>query len=165
LQAIDARGAFRVVHFTLQSNHIHFLLEASDARALSRGMQGLCVRIARRLNRSRRRAGPLFADHYHARALKTPREVRNALVYVLNNARKHGARDADLDPYSSARWFDGWRELEPASEDRMTSVPRTWLLSVGWRRHGEIRVLEAPALETRPKRATKAPMPRRPPHV
>ena len=69
---------------------IHLIVEASDRVALSRGVQGLCIRLARAVNRACGRRGPVFADRYHARALKTPRSVRFALRYVLLNAHKHG---------------------------------------------------------------------------
>jgi hypothetical protein len=87
-------------------------------------------------------------DHYHARALKTPREVRNALVYVIQNAHKHGVHMSGPDPYSSGSSFDGWKELTHAAISALTSPlarARTWLLSIGWRKHGRIAITERPA--------------------
>src|SRR5207247_1292169 len=106
---VDEHG-LRIVHFAIQSNHVHLLVEARDARSLSRGMQGLLVRIARNSNRAWKRKGSVFADRYHSRALRTPREVRNALVYVLQNSRKHGCHIAGVDPFTSGRDFDGWKK-------------------------------------------------------
>ena len=131
-------------------NHLHLVAEAQDREALSRGMQGLLVRVARRLNRLWGRKGRVFVDRYHDRILRSPREVRAALGYVLRNARKHGSQWEDrLDPYSSGRWFDGWRErrvgrqpIEPASP---VARARTWLLRLGWRRHGLIPLAYVPA--------------------
>jgi REP element-mobilizing transposase RayT len=101
---------FRVVEYSVQANHLHALVEAHDERALSGGVNGLAVRIARAINRLWRRSGQLFADRFHARILETPRAVRTALVYVLQNARKHGAWRANApDVFSSAPWFDGGR--------------------------------------------------------
>jgi hypothetical protein len=103
-------------------------------------MQGLAVRLARALNRSLGRRGTVFADRYHHRVLTTPRQVRNALGYVLCNARKHRVaphRSGWLDPLSTAAWFDGWTH-GTANDERMTPPPRTWLLRVGWRRAGLI---------------------------
>ena len=145
------RGDFRVVHYNLQGDHLHLIVEAAGATALSRGMQGLTIRLARRLNVLLGRRGRLFAERYHARPLRTPREVRNALRYVLLNARHHAtARGATLnagwvDPYSSALWFDGWKA--PLATDAPwlralaragcpTAAPHTWLLTGGWRRGG-----------------------------
>jgi hypothetical protein len=90
----------------------------------------------------------VLEDHYHARALKTPREVRNALVYVLQNARKHGVHLSGPDPFSSGRSFDGWKDERLDVLARITApLARacTWLLSIGWRRHGRIAVSERPA--------------------
>jgi hypothetical protein len=78
------------------------LAEAQSREALSRGVQGLAIRLARAINRVLHRAGEVWADRYHARALRTPREVRNALVYVPNNWRKHGAVARTLGGCSSA---------------------------------------------------------------
>lgn len=142
------RFGLRLVQFSLQSNHIHFLAEVEDARALTRGMQGLLVRVARALNRHWNRRGPVFDDAYHARAVGSPREARHALRYVLNNAVKHRASAAGPDPFSSAAWFDGWVPglgPTPGSTPAPVVRPRTWLLAVGWRRHGLIHPAEAPA--------------------
>jgi hypothetical protein len=94
------------------------------------------------LNALWKRAGKLFADRYHDHVLRTAREVRNALGYVLNNAARHGVESATgrPDPYSSSRWFDAWRKKWPAHDAPPSPVSRarTWLLSVGWLRHGSI---------------------------
>jgi putative transposase len=99
---------FQVVHHSIQSNHLHLIVEADDRAALTSGMRGLLVRIARALNRLWKRSGPVFADRFHEHELRKPREVRNALVYVLQNLRKHGITLAGPDPLSSGPEFDGW---------------------------------------------------------
>ncbi len=144
------KPGFRVVEYSVQSNHVHLIVEGSDRVRIARGMQGLCVRMARRLNRLWRRRGSVFADRYHDVVLRTPRHVRHALVYVLQNARKHGIRYAGADSRSSAPWFDGWaRRLSrraglPARPP--TASARTWLLTRGWLRHGRLAWNERPAL-------------------
>src|SRR5262245_23304551 len=146
--AAGRRDDFRVVEYSLQENHIHALVEASDERSLSRAMNGLATRIARGLNRLWQRAGRVFADRFHALYLRTPRAVRNALVYTLQNARKHGAWRAHApDVYSSAPWFDGWNcRIQKGANSRpgLLERARTWLLAGGWRRHGLIDPLEVP---------------------
>ena len=152
------RDDFRVTDFNVESNHLHLVIEANGNQARTRGVQGLEVRIARRVNRALGRSGPLFADRYHARALKTPREVRLALRYVLNNARHHGVNPEALgpswiDPCSSAPWFDGWRDAiqpdtwwkrELLAEPSPVARPTAWLRTTGWRRHGTIGFDEVP---------------------
>jgi len=139
------RFGFRLDQFSLQSNHIHLIAEAEDRASLSRGMQGLLVRVARALNRLWRRRGSVFADRFHARDLRTPREVRAALVYVLNNARRHGVRLLGIDPYSSGWWFDGWKEDLRSVLLPPSSSARSWLLREGWRRWGRIGLRESPS--------------------
>ena len=138
------RFGFRLDQFSLQSNHIHVIAEAEDTESLSRGMQGLLVRVARALNRIWHRSGSVFADRFHARALRTPREVRTALVYVLLNARHHGLPLLGIDPYSSGYWFDGWKRSLHRQVKDASSIARTWLLREGWRRHGPIGLDESP---------------------
>src|SRR6185369_12105851 len=101
------RDWFRVVHFSVQENHVHLIVEAEDTKSLSSGVRGLMVRIARRVNRLLRRQGRFWTDRWHGRDLEGPRQVRNALVYVLQNHKKH-ADTAALDPLSSAASFDGF---------------------------------------------------------
>ena len=138
------RLGLRVNQFSLQSNHVHLIVEADDARALSSGMKGISVRIARTLNRIWKRRGSVFSGRFHARALRTPREVRTALVYVLQNARHHGLRLLGIDPCSSGPWFDGWRQGLVLETGGPAAGARTWLLRVGWRRHGLIGIHESP---------------------
>lgn len=95
------RFGFRLVHYSVQGNHIHLLAEAQDRRALARGMKGLGVRIARRLNRVMGRRGRVVGDRYHARALRTLAEVRNVRHYLTNNARHHYGL-VGADPFASA---------------------------------------------------------------
>lgn len=138
-----ARFGMRLVHYSVQTNHLHLVCEAADERALGRGIKGMCVRLARALNRLWRRSGRVFADRYHCRALKTPREVRNVLAYVLRNAAHHGIHLAGPDPFSSGKWFDGWREgVQQLRGFWSSPLPRarTWLLAQGWRRHGLIEL-------------------------
>ena len=153
LGAAKSRFDVRVIHFSLQSNHLHAIVEARDERALGRAMKGLCVRIARALNRVLEREGRVFADRYHARHLRTPREVRYALAYTLSNARKHGVRVEGIDPCSSGAAFDGWRErgahaLAVLASSAFAMPPvaaaRSWLLRAGWRRHGLLGIADAP---------------------
>jgi hypothetical protein len=105
----------------------------------------LAIRVARAINRTVGRRGRVWGDRYHARPLSTPREVRNALIYVLNNFRKHVPGARGLDACSSARWFEGWRaSVEGSSGPAPIAKARTWLARVGWRRHGLIDVQEVP---------------------
>jgi REP element-mobilizing transposase RayT len=106
------REGFRLVHFAIMGNHIHLLVEASDRVRLARGMQGLGVRVARRLNRMmRERSGRVVGDRYHAHILKTPSEVKRARTYLLTNDVKHyGRRD------------ERYVSLQPLA------LPHTWLM-------------------------------------
>ena len=150
------RGEFRVVHYSIQSDHVHLVVEASGRAALGRGMKSIGARFARAVNRVFQHTGRVLTERYHLHVLKSPTEVRNALRYVLLNGRRHAGKRRRLsgavriDPASSGRWFDGWRRgagLEPASgEVHSPPVARahSWLLRVGWRRLGLIDPADVP---------------------
>ena len=125
----DALGRFglRIIQFSVQGNHVHLIVEADSSAALSRGMQGLCIRLAKALNRLMERKGHVFADHFHSRILATPTELVNAIAYVLGNHAHHFGGTPARDAYSSAA-------LDAEGRERVLSHPRTWLLRSGWRR-------------------------------
>src|SRR5882724_1544613 len=129
LRAVKARFGMRIVHYSIQGNHLHLIVECDEPSTLSRAIQGLAVRLARVLNRLAGRTGKVFSDRYHAHVLKTLREVANAVRYVLENFRHHLREDVapqGADPCSSAGWIS-----DAASDDAPILSPRTWLL-----RHG-----------------------------
>jgi REP element-mobilizing transposase RayT len=149
------KSGFAVVQFSIQGNHLHLIIEANDRGALSRGMQGLKIRLAKRLNQLfGGRRGAVFPERYHAQPLRSPRQVRSALLYVLNNRRRHlassgkGLRRDYVDPYSSAAHFAGWKGATWTSQrlagESVTAEPRSWLLRVGWRRQGPLDPNEIP---------------------
>jgi len=145
--------AFRIIHISIQGNHIHLLVEASHKEALAAGVQRFEILAAKQINKTLDRTGKVFEFRYHRVDITTPRQMRGALAYVLNNWRRHredlttpGAENALIDPYSTAWAFDGWRDLDEVPEwDRLPSAePRSWLLRVGWRKHPLISVREVP---------------------
>jgi putative transposase len=123
----DASGhlGMQVVHFSVQANHLHLVVEAEGRDALSRGMKGLAVRVAVRLNRLAKRRGTVFADRYYVRVLESPRAVANALRYVFENYQHH-AREA-------LHW--SWRDPFASSTESPLREPSLWLLRVGWKIH------------------------------
>ena len=153
-----------IVHISIQSNHLHLLVEAADAARLGEGMRRFAISAARQLNatvsseRGTRRAGKVFTDRYHAEVITVPRQARHALAYVLNNWRRHKADRTQitrrwlLDPFSSAIQFRGWAGLpedfewtpRASYEPLEVGEPASWLLRIGWRRAGTIALDEVP---------------------
>jgi REP element-mobilizing transposase RayT len=159
------RERIRIVHLSLQRNHVHLLVEAQDKLALSRGLQGFQISAARNINTllgngRRRRRGRVFTDRYFASAITSPRQARHVLSYTLNNWRKHkedldGVASAWLvDPFSSGISFSGWKELEdkhfmwPVGETYdplFVRLPQSWLLREAWKLSGSISAREVPS--------------------
>ena len=144
------RFGFRLLHYSVRPDHVHLIAEAKHERALARGMQGLSIRMARRLNRLWERSGSVFADRFHVQVLKTSEQVRDALACVLLDSSHHGSHVVGPDPCSSGAHFDGWKNdaalrarasrngasLAAESSPPFLAQARSWLLRVGWRRHG-----------------------------
>jgi hypothetical protein len=132
---------------------LHLVVESADKEALGRGMKSVGIRLARAVNRVFGRTGPVLFGRYHLRVLRTPREVRNALAYVLLNVRKHWRQrygvtpPVRLDVASSGAWFDGWKHPPPIGGPigaRPVARARFWLLREGWRRRGLVDPAEVP---------------------
>ena len=166
---VALRERIRIVHISLQRNHIHLLVEAESKQALARGLQGFQISVARNINtllgqsRYRRRRGRVFADRYFAEAITSPRRARNALSYIVNNWRKHRehqhglARTWLVDPFSSGISFPGWHELEDKAfmwpiretyDPLIVRRPESWLLREGWIKAGSISYREVPSRQT-----------------
>ena len=150
------RGGFRLVHYCILTHHLHLIVEAPDATTLTEGIRGLCVRLARCINRFAARQGRVFSDRYFARILRTPRQTRASIAYVLLNCRRHAAQHGRklisnwMDDCSSGRFFDGWHGGQPSApddEEPTVAAPATWLLRKGWRRWSLIRIDEIPGPE------------------
>ena len=81
------RPGFRLVHYSLQGNHAHLIVEAQDRGALGRGMMAIGARLSRAMNRVAGRTGRVLTDRYHVRMLPTPREVHVASPSGLEAVR------------------------------------------------------------------------------
>jgi len=135
---------FRLVHYSVQHNHFHLIVEANDQQALGRGMKSIGARIARAIQRVFGFSGRILSGAYHAHILRCPAEVRRALAYVLLNIRKYTKQrkcsppPVKLDEASSSRWFDGFtRKWVPDRTGPMeVAPPQLWMLQTGWRLAG-----------------------------
>jgi len=161
------RDGFRIVHISVQRTHVHLLVEAKNKTVLAAGMQGFQISAAKHLNAAiiigrpgPRRRGAVFPDRYHAVVIDSPRQARHALSYVINNWRKHRedrgevTRRWHIDWYASGAMFPDWKERgeqgfalqgPPELPPLLVSVPRTWLLTTGWKLHGAISCYEVPS--------------------
>lgn len=116
------RFGMRVVELAVEGNHIHLVVEAENTRALSRGMQGLSIRLAKGLNKMMKRDGRVLGNRFHAHVLRTPAEARRAVAYVRNNHRRHMARVGET---LSSAYVDAFTSLAGAIA---LPEPHTWLL-------------------------------------
>jgi hypothetical protein len=153
---------FRVIHFSIQQDHGHFIVEGDEARRARGGLHGLAIRLALAVNRALGRKGRVVGDRYHVRPLTTPKQMRTSMVYVLLNFRKHLRAPPGIDPRSSGPQFGGWHHAQLDSADVAsaaavargpvaTVAPETWMATFGWRRAGGLLKLEErPASRPRP---------------
>jgi hypothetical protein len=154
---------FRVIHFSIQQDHGHFLVEGDEPRRARGGMHGLAIRLALAVNRALGRKGRVVGDRYHVRPLTSPRQMRTSMVYVLLNFRKHLRAPAGIDPRSSGPHFSGWHHRPQLDSAHVVSAavtigppvtvaPTTWMAVVGWRQAGgPLKIEEHPAASPRPR--------------
>jgi putative transposase len=150
---------FRVTDWSVQSNHAHMIVEAESQEALTKSMASMMIRLAKRWNKLWGHKGRVFDDHYHAVSLDRPTRIRNALVYVLQNAKRHGVPfNGQLDPFSTAPAFEGWRNREPIVSDALypRAKHKQWALRQGWQkaRGGLLHTDETPKAEPKAKQRT-----------
>lgn len=184
LAAARERHGMRVVHYSIQGNHLHLIVEAESRACVASGMNALLSPLARALNKLWGRSGAVFPQRYHDEVITTPTQARNAIRYVLQNGKKHGVVPrTSLDPCSSALAFDGWATPQlitssPSSpriprSPSIASIPSSaamaassatavppvapasvWLLTTGWRRLGLLAIDEGPQI-ARPTRSQR----------
>ncbi|MGE4132722.1 MAG: hypothetical protein AB7F86_13850 [Bdellovibrionales bacterium] len=147
----------RVIHFSIQSNHLHLIVECKNNEALKRGTRSLAASIGKGVRNLTGSRGSVFAGRFDLKVLTGPTMVRNAMAYVLQNYSKHAKLLNHIDRYSSAPYFSAWRRLlgaraGPILEDAsrkdssqmfrcenhslpdFLSPPRSWLAKEGWMR-------------------------------
>jgi len=152
--ALKARGKnLSIVHFSVQSNHLHLLIESRDKLTLALGMQSFCTSFAKRLNSLLSRKGQVFKERYFIHILKTPSEVKKALVYVFQNWAKHTNRLWRFDPFSTLLCFTDkvklglskvnthsifqTKQIRGQFKTQISNLivePQSWLLTQGWKR-------------------------------
>ena len=140
IERVNQGEWIRIVHFSVQSNHVHLIVEAKNSVELSRGMASLNTGLGMRLNRlwNRTGEGSVFKERFHLTLVTSPPQMRNVLNYVLRNDVHHGLNLRTLDPCSSALSFTGWKQLQNSKEQRDAAArcvgaqPQAWLLRVGW---------------------------------
>jgi len=138
----------RVIHFAVESNHFHFIVECESNEALAAGMNSVGAGLGKLIRNMCGGAGPVFEGRYHLHVLKKPREVRNALAYVLLNHSRHEGLIPYKDDFSSAAYFHDWKLLLGDKSGpilkggRRVEGPlppylckaKSWLAREGWRR-------------------------------
>jgi len=110
----------RVIYFTIQFDHLHLFIEPKNMRELSNGIRSLVCAMAERMRRHLKldKLKSFVKDRYHLHILKTPREVKNAIKYILGNTIKHSGVFRNLCPYTFTFKKPESFALEP---------PRFWL--------------------------------------
>jgi REP element-mobilizing transposase RayT len=160
---LDFTTRFRLVHYSLQDDHLHLVCEAEDKAALAAGLKSFQISAAKQLNReltrrgARRRRGKVFEDRYHVEVITSVAQTKHTLNYVLNNWRKHrkdrttvGLFDGKIDPYSSGISYFEWKERTlpyftfPPGWEHLTSNPQSWLLNTGYKLGPPLSVYSVP---------------------
>lgn len=89
------RKGLRILHYSVLSNHIHFIIEANNNAILTSGMRSMTTTLAKGQSQ-----GIVQIERYHLHVLKCPKETKNAFRYVVFNHERHGGKPV-IDAYSS----------------------------------------------------------------
>lgn len=135
-----------VIHFSLESNHLHLIVECANNKALADGMKSLAGSFGRAIRKCCGGRGAVFKGRFHLQVFKSPTQMKNGLAYVLLNQSKHEKLIPYNDRYSSAEYFGEWkkllgREIGPLLPHKpkfrklpaYLSTPQSWLAREGWR--------------------------------
>jgi REP element-mobilizing transposase RayT len=95
------KKGLRVVHFSLEYDHIHLLIESPNNSTLGRGMQSLGVTMARGINLFKKSEGGVYKHRYHFRKISSSRELKRVMHYIFNNGVKHGTAKNLVNQYHS----------------------------------------------------------------
>ncbi|MBC7430062.1 MAG: transposase [Bacteriovorax sp.] len=91
----------KVIHYTLEYNHVHLLVEASDHKVMHRGMQALGISLSKSINKIKCLKGTVYKHRYHLKRLTSTQQLKNVLHYIFNNGIHHKRTSSILDPYNS----------------------------------------------------------------
>jgi REP element-mobilizing transposase RayT len=145
----EAKGfCLYVVHYSIQNDHIHMIVEAKDNESMARGMKSLCGRFGKIIRSVIGGSGPVFKGRFHQEVITSPTQMKRALAYVLLNTAKHMKVFDHIDAFSSGWAFKEWRKLlgggytdiihdelkQFARDLEELSPARSWLASKGWMR-------------------------------
>lgn len=91
----------KVIHYTLEYNHVHLLVEALDHKVMHQAMQALGISFSKAINKAKAAKGGVYKHRYHLRKLASSKELRNVLHYIFSNGVHHRRTTSMLDPYNS----------------------------------------------------------------
>lgn len=120
----------KVIHYTLEYNHIHLLVEAYGHKNLHQGMQSFGISLAKQINRLKSLKGAVYKHRYHLRKLSSARELKNVLHYIFNNGIHHSRTSSLLDPYNSLPACLHLNNLYgPLAKRIEADIEKSWFLS------------------------------------
>ena len=115
----------KIIHFSLQSNHVHLITEAENNQVLTQGMRALTITFSKGLKKGR-----VQLERYHLHVLKTLKEAKHAIHYVLFNEQKHSKHQwTCINGYSSVVYLRDGKKLISnfARKNRMRlKVEKIW---------------------------------------
>ena len=97
------KKGLRIIHFSLEYDHVHLLVEAADNVELGKGMQSFGVTLSKAINRMRKMKGTVYKHRYHFRQISSSRELKYVMKYIFSNGVKHGTAKTIINPFNSIR--------------------------------------------------------------
>lgn len=103
------KKGLRVLHYSLEYDHVHLLIEAENNTILGKGMQAFGVTLSKAINRVRKLKGGVYKHRYHFRQISSARELKNVMNYIFSNGMKHKTAMSIVSPFNSIRAEEKYR--------------------------------------------------------
>ncbi|MGZ3789032.1 MAG: transposase [Bacteriovorax sp.] len=97
------RQGLKVIHYSLEYDHVHLLIEADNNYILGKGMQAFGVTLSKAINRMRKLKGGVYKHRYHFRHISSARELKNVMNYIFTNGLKHKTAKNIMNPFNSMK--------------------------------------------------------------
>lgn len=97
------KQGLRIIHFSLEYDHVHLLVEAADNLVLGKGMQAFGVTLSKAINRLKKLNGEVYKHRYHFRKITSTRELKVVMNYIFSNGMKHKTAKSPANFFNSIR--------------------------------------------------------------
>ena len=99
------------VAWVIMPDHLHWLIQLRETRALPTVMRYLKARSAQQINVALSRSGPVWQQGYYEHAIRQDEDLRQTAEYIISNPQRAGlAVEKEQYPFWDAIWL--WNDAD-----------------------------------------------------